>query len=95
MLHFMVQIYSELSTSSIQRLEIFAPLAQHFMMKSLQNLNQYHAIENESIKRDQFCRGRSDFSRLFKKQEHHAERHLLSEIITAIHEARYQVGPHT
>ena len=30
MLHFMVQIYSELSTSSLQRLEIFAPLAQHY-----------------------------------------------------------------
>ena len=62
----MVQISSKLLPSSIQKRALCAPLAQNFTVKQLQNLNQNHAGDNESIVRDWFCCGSSDFSCLLK-----------------------------
>ena len=53
----MVRISPELPPSSIQLQAIFAPLVQHFTMKQLQKITQYHGGENGSIGRDHFCVG--------------------------------------
>ena len=72
----MVQISSELPPSYIQQWALFVPLAQHFMMKQVKKLTQYHVVENETIGRKRFCCDRSDFAHLFKS------RNIISNIIS-------------
>ena len=66
MVQSMVQIYPELLLSSIQWRALFTPLAQHFVMKKLQKFTQYNFGDDESIGRECFCCGRSEFVRLLE-----------------------------